>query len=145
MFVKISLLVCVTTLAISFCSDLTLTPIVKYSVGYRFGFFISLEIISFSQTVKETSRAGNHPVWTSKNTSDLVTNFVAQMRLVTSLVFTRILNQANPQYWFVYLLNGISWENEPESYLLAISLGQFTRAICKDRAVGDYTNEHLAI
>ena len=43
----------------------------------------------------------------------------------------------------MYLLYGISWENEPESYLLAISLGQFTRAICKDRAVGDYTDGEI--
>ena len=126
-------------------NDLTLTAIVKYSVGYSFGVFISLEIIPFTQTVKGTSRAENHPVWTSNCTGDLETICVAQLWLDTSLVLTRLLNQANPQYWLVYQLNGISWENEPESYLLAISLGQFTRAICKDRAVGDYTNEHLAI
>ena len=105
-FVKISLLVYVTVFAISlrFNSKFEFSPRlwmtwlwlpVNYSVGYRFGFFISLEIISFSQTVKETSRAGNHPVWTSKCTGGLVTNFVAQMRLITSLVFTWILNQAN--------------------------------------------------
>ena len=47
--------------------------------------------------------------------------------------------------YMVYLLNEISWENEPESYLPAISLGQFTRAKYKDRTAGDYTNEHLAI
>ena len=36
-------------------TDLSLTAIVHYSVCYSFGIVISLGIISFSRTVKETS------------------------------------------------------------------------------------------
>ena len=97
----------------------------RISVGYPCSIFISLEIISFSQTMRETSRVGNHPVWTLKCTGDLEANFVALLRLNTTHNFTQTLYQANPHYWLVYLLNRISWENEPESYLPAISFGQF--------------------
>ena len=132
-------------------TDLTLTAIVKYSVGYSFGVFISLEIIPFTQTVKGTSRAENHPVWTSNCTGDLETICVAQLWLDTSLILTRLLNQAYPQYWLVYLLNGISWENEPESYLLAISLGQLIiehyvwSTQCGKDGVGQHTRSSIVL
>ena len=97
-------------------TDLTLTVIVKYSVGYSFGVFISLEIIPFTQTVKGTSRAENHPVWTSNCTGDLDTICVAQLWLDTSLVLTRLLNQANPQYqgwaWTVQKFTNSSFVHE---------------------------------
>ena len=38
-------------------SVVTLSAIVTYSVGYPFGIYISLAIISFSNALKETSRA----------------------------------------------------------------------------------------
>ena len=73
---------------------------------------------------ERTSRVGNHPVWPSKRTEDLEANFVILNGTDLFSCFTRILNQTNPNYWLVYLLNRTSWENEPGSYLPAISFGQ---------------------
>ena len=51
---------------------------VSKRVSKHFGIFISLEIISLSQSVKQTLRVGQRPVWTSKCTGDLKTAFVVQ-------------------------------------------------------------------
>ena len=39
-------------------------------MGYPFEISISLDIISFSVTVKETSRVDNHPVWNLKQAEE---------------------------------------------------------------------------
>ena len=120
-----------------FWTHMTLTAKVLYSVGYPIDISISLEIISFSLSVKETSRVSNHPVWTSKYTGSIKTDFLVQLGLDSFYTHTRRLNRANPGYWLMYLLNRHSWENEPASYLSAISLGQLKPVpiVCREWCV----------
>ena len=89
---------------------------VKYSICYRFGFFISLKTIFFKQIMKETSRAG-----------------------ITSLVFTRIRLIIGIDLW-TYSMRSAERTNQNHIYPLLVSVSLLEQYVRKGHWVTTQTS-----